>query len=132
MTAVTEPRSRSLDLSLLRGGRVYLWMLLFSLAAAAISVRWPSTPSYDPGAWLIWGREILHGQLHIAGGSSWKPLPVIFTTVFALFGSAQPNLWLIIARAGAIVSVVMSAKLAMRITWALATRGRERGWLTEL
>jgi hypothetical protein len=124
MTAVTHPRSRSLDLTLLRGGRVYVWMTLLSLAAAAVSLHWPSTPSYDPWSWLIWGREILHGQLHIAGGSSWKPLPVIFTTVFALFGSAQPNLWLVVARAGALLSVLMAGKLAWRITVGLIAQSR--------
>ncbi len=77
-----------------------MWLTLLALALGALSLLFPSTPSYDPYSWLIWGREIFHGQLHIAGGSSWKPLPVIFTTVFALFGSAQPNLWLVVARAG--------------------------------
>ncbi len=103
-----------------------------ALALAAISLLYPSTPSYDPWSWLIWGREIFHGSLHIAGGSSWKPLPVVFTTVLALFGSAQPNLWLLIARAGAVLSVLMTAKLAMRITWALTVRGRGDGWFAGL
>jgi hypothetical protein len=60
--------------------------------------------------------------LHITGGSSWKPLPVIFTTVFAFTGSAQPNLWLLVARAGALLTVLVSAKLVMRITWSLISR----------
>ncbi len=92
---------------------------LVALAIAAFSIAFPSTPSYDPWSWLIWGREILHGQLRLAGGSSWKPLPVIFTTVFALFGRAQPNLWLLVARAGAVLAVLMSVKLTVRITWGL-------------
>lgn len=132
MTAVTHPRTPSLARSSFRGGRFYVWLTLFALIVAAISLHWPSTPSYDPWSWLIWGREIFHGQLTIAGGSSWKPLPVIFTTVFALFGSAQPDLWLIVARAGALMSVLMSAKLAARVTWAIVSQGRERGWLAEL
>jgi hypothetical protein len=109
-----------------------VWLTLLALALAAISLLYPSTPSYDPWSWLIWGREILHGHLTIAGGSSWKPLPVIFTTVFALFGSAQPNLWLIVARAGAVVSVLMSVRLTVRITWYLISNGRDRGWFREL
>src|SRR5579863_4343474 len=132
MTAVTHPRSRALDLSMLRGGRFYLWMTLVALAAAAISLHWPSTPSYDPWSWLIWGRQILHGSLGITGGSSWKPLPVIFTTFFALFGSVQPNLWLIVARAGALMSVLMSAKLAGRITWSIVAQYRGGASLSEL
>jgi hypothetical protein len=132
MSAVTHPRTRSLDLSLLRGGRFYVWLTLLSVVIAVASLHWPSTPSYDPWSWLIWGREIYNWAtgsglasnqaLHIAGGSSWKPLPVIFTTVFALFGSAQPNLWLVVARAGALLTVLVSAKLAMRITWSLVSR----------
>jgi len=139
MTAVTHPRTRSFDLSLLRGGRAYLWLAGISLILAVASLHWPSTPSYDPWSWLIWGREIhnwITGSgpppnqaLHIAGGSSWKPLPVIFTTVFAFAGSAQPNLWLVVARAGAVLTVLVSAKLAMRITWNLVSRdGDNAGW----
>lgn len=124
MTAVTHSRSRSLDLSLLRGGRSYLWMMLLAFVLAVASLSWPSTPSYDPYSWLIWGRQILHGHLWIAGGSSWKPLPVIFTTPFALFGSAQPDLWLIVARAGAALTVLMSVKLTVRITWGLVSTSR--------
>ncbi len=132
MTAVTSPRAPLSGLSLFRGGRFYIWLTLLALALAGLSLLYPSTPSYDPWSWLIWGREIFHGSLHIAGGSSWKPLPVIFTTVLAAFGSAQPNLWLLIARAGAVISVLMTAKLAMRITWALTVRRRGDGWFASL
>ncbi|HET9718657.1 MAG TPA: hypothetical protein VFP55_01130 [Solirubrobacteraceae bacterium] len=134
MTAVTHQRTPtpSIGLAPFRGGRLYGWLVGLALILAAVSLLWPSTPSYDPWSWLIWGRQILHGHLWIAGGSSWKPLPVLFTTVFALFGSAQPNLWLIVARAGAVLSVLMSAKLAARITWNLAVQAAPRGWVTDL
>ncbi|HWE58863.1 MAG TPA: hypothetical protein VG228_04140 [Solirubrobacteraceae bacterium] len=132
MTAVTHPRTPSLEVSAFRGARLYIWITGLALILAIASLAYPSTPSYDPWSWLIWGRQILHGHLWIAGGSSWKPLPVIFTTVFAIFGSAQPNLWLIVARAGALMSVLMSAKLATRITWGFVARGREPGWFAEL
>ncbi len=132
MTAVTERPSARARTPLFSGGRFYVWLTLLALALAAISIHFPSTPSYDPWSWLIWGREIEHGHLTIAGGSSWKPLPVIFTTVFALFGSAQPNLWLIVARAGAVISVAMAVKITARIMWNLIARGREDGWFAEL
>ncbi len=103
----------------LTGGRLYAWLAALALALAALSLLFPSTPSYDPWAWLVWGREILHGSLHTPGGPTWKPLPVIFTTVFALFGSAQPNLWLVVARAGAALGVMMTGVLALRLTWRL-------------
>ncbi len=99
----------------LAGGRLYLVIAGFALVLAALSLLIPSTPSYDPWAWLVWGREIAHLNLHTTGGPTWKPLPVIFTTVFSLFGGAAPDLWLVVARAGALVAVVMTFKVAWRI-----------------
>lgn len=98
------------------GGSLYLCLAAFAVVVAACSLLIPSTPSYDPWAWLVWGREIVHLNLQTTGGPSWKPLPMIFTTVFAPFGSAAPNLWLIVARAGAVMAVLMTFKLAWRLT----------------
>jgi hypothetical protein len=64
----------------------------------------------------VWGREIIHLNLQTTGGPTWKPLPVIFTTVFALFGKAEPDLWLVVARAGAFAAVVMVFRLSVRLT----------------
>jgi hypothetical protein len=100
----------------LAGGRLYLVLAGVALALAALSLLIPSTPSYDPWAWLVWGREIAHLNLQTTGGPTWKPLPVIFTTIFSLFGGAAPDLWLVVARAGAIVAVAMTFKVAWRIT----------------
>ncbi|MGC9222179.1 MAG: hypothetical protein ACP5H2_12720, partial [Solirubrobacteraceae bacterium] len=105
----------------LRDGRVYLWLGLLALLVGAFSLTYASTPSYDPWSWLIWGREILHGQLMISGGSSWKPLPVIFTTVLALFGaSGAATLWLMVARGGFVLTILMTMRLAARFTWSLS------------
>ena len=98
------------------GGRLYLVLGACALIVAALSLLIPSTPSYDPWAWLVWGHEIVHLDLHTAGGPSWKPLPMLFTTVFAVFGRAQPDLWLIVARAGALMAVAMVFKVAWRLT----------------
>lgn len=76
---------------------------------AALSLLWLREPSYDPTAWLIWGRQIVHGGLSTPGGPSWKPLPVIFTTTFALAGSsAAPLLWLVIARAAGLGALMVT------------------------
>src|SRR5690348_15579221 len=99
-----------------RGGRFYLWLGGAALLIGAVSLLIPSTPSYDPWAWLVWGREIAHINLQTTGGPSWKPLPVLLTTVFAVFGKAQPDLWLIVARAGAVMAVAMVFKVAWRLT----------------
>ena len=90
---------------------------MVTLTAGALSLLIPSTPSYDPWSWLVWSREIIHGHLTItSGGTSWKPLPMIFTIPFALFGKAAPDLWLVVARAGALAAVVMVFRLAYRLT----------------
>ena len=141
MSTVTQSRVSLPKLVSFRGGRSYLWLAGLSVILAAVSLHWPSTPSYDPWSWLIWGREIFHAitgsgpqadaALHVTGGSSWKPLPVIFTTVFALFGSAQPNLWLVVARAGAVLTVLVSVKLTVRITWGLVVQSRSGARLAQ-
>ena len=77
------------------------------IAVAAVSLLLRTSLSYDPWAWIVWGREIPHLALSTRHGPTWKPLPVIFTTVFALFGKAEPDLWLVVARAGAFAAVVM-------------------------
>ncbi|HET9720905.1 MAG TPA: hypothetical protein VFP55_12570 [Solirubrobacteraceae bacterium] len=108
--------------------RTYGIFIVIGLALGAITLLIPSTDSYDPWCWLVWGREIIHGSLHTQGGASWKPLPVVFTTIFALFGKAQPFLWLIVARAGFVVTVLMSGKLAARLTRWLAPEVSPRPW----
>lgn len=92
------------------------WVILACLAISAVTLLFPSTPTYDPWAWLLWGREILHFDLVTEGGPSWKPLPVLFNIPFSLAGAgAEPYLWLWIARAGALLSLALSFRLARRI-----------------
>jgi hypothetical protein len=85
-----------------------------ALVLSALSLLYPSTPSYDPWAWIQWGRDILQGELNTDTGPSWKPLPVFFTVLFAPFGDAAPDLWLWIARAGAILALVAVYRLSSR------------------
>jgi hypothetical protein len=89
--------------------------VLVCLALAAVSLLAPSQPTYDPWAWIVWGREILHLDLNTIDGPSWKPLPVAFTTVFALFGSIAPALWIVVARAGALYGVLAAFRLGRRL-----------------
>jgi len=93
------------------------WRLLIAacLALAALSLLGPSEPTYDPYAWIIWGREITELDLSTVSGPSWKPLPVLFTTPFALLGGdAAPSLWLLVARAGGLLAIAMAYRLAAR------------------
>jgi hypothetical protein len=105
-------------------GRVYALLAAAALALGALSLLYPSTPTYDPWAWIIWGREIVHIDLQTTGGPSWKPLPVLFTMVFSLFGSAAPDLWLVVARGGAVLAVMLAFRLGARLTtreWSVAS-----------
>jgi hypothetical protein len=88
---------------------------LVVLGLTALSFLAPAAPTYDPWAWIIWGREILHLDLSTVHGPSWKPLPVLLTTPFSIFGSLAPDLWLFVARAGAIAGVVMLFRLGRRL-----------------
>lgn len=99
------------------------WRLLLTvcLMLAAVSLVLPSVPTYDPWAWLIWGRELLHGDLVTTGGPSWKPLPVVFTTPFAALGDgAAPLAWLVVARAGGLLAVAMAWRLGTRLAGPVA------------
>ena len=86
-----------------------------SLLLGFLSLLLPSAPTYDPVAWLIWGREIAHLDLSTVHGPSWKPLPVIVTTITAPLGEASLYIWVAVARAGAIAAIVLSGVLAARL-----------------
>jgi hypothetical protein len=87
-----------------------------ALAALSAAVL-PTVPSYDPWAWIGWGRELVDPHLSFVTGNgpSWKPLPVVFTTVWGLFGGAGPTLWVITARAGGLLAPVAAWRLASRL-----------------
>ena len=85
-------------------------------ALAALSLLLPSAPTYDPYAWLIWGRDLAHLDLVTRGtGTSWKPFPVLVDALLAPLGRGQPDGWLVVARAGALFACFMSYRLARRI-----------------
>jgi len=86
-----------------------------SLALAAITLLGPSAPTYDPWSWINWGREVAALDLNTVAGPSWKPLPVLFTTVFSLAGDAAPDLWMLTARAGGLLALVMAYRLGTRL-----------------
>ena len=88
---------------------------LLVLGLTALTFLAPAAPTYDPWAWIIWGREVVHLDLSTVHGPSWKPLPVLLTTPFALTGGLAPNLWLFVARAGTIAGAVFAFRLARRL-----------------
>jgi hypothetical protein len=106
------------------------------MAVAALSLLLPSQPSYDPWAWIVWGREIAHLHLDTTGGPSWKPGTVIFTTFFAPFGKAgtgiPPALWLVVARAGALLALALAFRLARRLAGGTRATGIAAGVLAAI
>ncbi|HEV7772486.1 MAG TPA: hypothetical protein VGO48_04235 [Conexibacter sp.] len=90
-----------------------------SLAIAALTLLAPSSPSYDPFAWIVWGRELMPGAggepFGLSGGPSWKPLPVLFTAPFSLAGDAAPALWLLVARTGLLLALAGAFALGRRL-----------------
>src|SRR3954468_16593028 len=95
------------------------------LALGALSLLLPSEPSYDPWAWMVWGRELARFELDTNGGPSFKPLPVLVTAVFSPFSKVNdgipPALWLVIARAGGVLAFYEGFPVAGRFP------GRPRG-----
>lgn len=87
-----------------------------AVALAAFSLALPFFPVYDPWAWLIWGRELLHGGFETASGPSWKPLPVLIDAPLSLLGGAAPKAWLLVARAGWICAPLLAGLLAARLS----------------
>ena len=89
-------------------------LVLACAALAAASLLLPASLTYDPWAWLVWGRNVAELDLVVGTAPSWKPLPVLFTTVFSFAGDAAPELWLVVSRTGALLAAAMAARLAMR------------------
>ena len=67
------------------------WLAAAALVVfSAIVVVWAKTrPGFDPYGWLTWGHMTLHGGLDTNAAPSWKPLPYVFTVVYALLGSTS-------------------------------------------
>jgi hypothetical protein len=86
-----------------------------ALAVAALTLLLPSAPTYDPWSWINWGREVVGLGLDTRGGPAWKPLPVLFTAPFSVAGDGAPYLWLAVARAGGLLALAMTFRVASRL-----------------
>lgn len=94
-----------------------LWLTAVCIALAALSLLvLPRPVAYDPWSWLIWGREIVHGNLDTRlAATAVKPLPIFIDTVLSLFGkSAAPVLWLLVARTATLLSLGLAFRLGHR------------------
>ena len=103
-----------------------------SLALGALSCAiWDPVPGFDVESWINWGWAASHpvrGGFKINGGPSWKPLPVVFTSFYGLFGHAAPTLWMITARAGGILGLAGVFRLSFELT-SRAGLPRWSGWV---
>jgi hypothetical protein len=84
------------------------------VVVAAVSLVLPITLSYDSWAWLTWGRDVAALALDTNLGPSWKPLPVLVTTLLSPLGSLAVPLWLVISRAAGLLAIVAAYRLAAR------------------
>lgn len=91
--------------------------LIGCVALAAVSLLLPWDLSFDPWGWVLWGRELTSSTIPFSTAlyPAWKPLAVMFTAPFSLFGNAAPELWLLVARAGALMGVVFAYRLGARL-----------------
>ena len=90
-------------------------LVLLALVLAALTLALPWALAFDPWSWLVWGRDVTRLELDTSGGPSWKPLPVVATTVLAAAGGLAPALWLVLARAAGLLAVAGAAALALRL-----------------
>jgi hypothetical protein len=94
-----------------------------ALAACAVvataSLALPSEPSYDPWAWLVWGRELWAGSLDTAAGPSWKPGTVAITALLAPLAALDDGLpaavWLVLVRTSGLLALVLAGRLGARL-----------------
>jgi hypothetical protein len=97
------------------------------VAIAAASLALPGAPSFDPWAWIVFGKEIVDPGLAFSthAPTGWKPLAVIFTAPFALFGDVAPSLWLVVVRSAGLAALALAFRLGWRaggtVAGALAT-----------
>jgi hypothetical protein len=77
--------------------------------------------SYDAWGWLLWGQEIHDGRPFTTDGyPTWKPLTGLISILIAPLGDAAPFVWLVVARAGAVLALVLAYQLASRVAGRLA------------
>lgn len=99
------------------------WTTAVILVAISIAlVGWAGTrPSFDAYGWLVWGYQAIHGTLDLGGAPSWKPLPLLFTAPFAIFGHYELWLWMVTCVTISLAGAVFGGRIAYRLTTPAAT-----------
>jgi hypothetical protein len=98
---LTSPRREHGPLSRLRAAPERAWaragFALLCAGAAIGYLLYPTYPNYDSAYSLIWGRELLDGQLpsfDAYRAPTEHPLAVAFAAVLSPLGNAAPRVWL--------------------------------------
>jgi hypothetical protein len=87
----------------------------FAIALLSVLLVDPA-PSYDPWAWLLWGREVAGGELSTTDGPAFKPLPVAVCALLAPLGpSVAPWLWVLLVRVAAVIAAWLAYEEARRL-----------------
>jgi hypothetical protein len=109
---LTSPRREHGLLAWLRAAPDRAWaragFVLLCIGAAIGYLVYPTYPNYDSAYSLIWGRELLDGQLpsfDAYRAPTEHPLAVAFGAVLSPFGDAAPRIWLAVTVAAFCVLV---------------------------
>src|SRR3954469_10602586 len=79
-----------------------------SLVVAGTSTALTHALSYDAWGWLLWGQETHDGRRFTTDGyPTWKPLTGLISVFIAPLGHAAPFVWLVIARTGALLALIL-------------------------
>lgn len=90
---------------------------------SAVLTAWAGTrPGFDPYGWLVWGHQTTTLTLDTNAAPSWKPLPYLFTVLYALAGHYELGLWMVTATAVSLSGVVFAGRIVHRLTDAPAER----------
>src|SRR4051794_41832730 len=105
--------------------RATVCCVLLAVASLALS----STPGFDASGWVLWGRELAgHGAFSTVSYPSWKPLPALVNTGFAVLSpGAVPALWLGVSRASRPLAIVLAARVGHRLRRGGPPAPRPRG-----
>ncbi len=87
------------------------------LVVSVALVLWAGTrPGFDPYGWLSWGHQTRAGNLDTNAAPSWKPLPYLFTTVYAFAGHYEMRLWMFTSAAVSLAGVLFAGRIAFKLT----------------
>jgi hypothetical protein len=100
----------------------YVPAMVVSLLIAWASLPFlPDAPAYDGWSWLVWGRQLSHLTFSSTNaGSSVKPLPIVIDAVLSVLGRDAPVAWMVVARAGAIMALLLAFHLGRRLSGVVA------------